>query len=205
MSPVSQLAQEDPMKAGMIIMLNGASSSGKSTILHALQDLFDEPYLDAGLDKFLWMLPTRYLDRPLWDEVLGLATRAGDLGHHLVGGMHRAIEGLSRSGNNVIADHVLVERSWLLQSALLFSDLPAYLVGVRCPLEVLEARERQRRTRTIGQAKAQHELVHTDLTYDFEVDTSVSSAQACAQQIKERVEQGGPPRVFKLLRERVAG
>lgn len=69
----------------------------------------NEPFLDAGIDRFLWMLPHRYLDRRLWDEVLGRATRAGPIGHQLMSGMHHAIAALSRAGNNVIADHVLVE------------------------------------------------------------------------------------------------
>ena len=79
------------MPAGNIIILNGASSSGKTSILRALQSQMVEPYLDAGLDKFIWMLPKRYLDRPLWDEVLGLADRAGDAGKLLIHGMHQAV------------------------------------------------------------------------------------------------------------------
>lgn len=46
------------MKADTIIILNGASSSGKSTTLKALQAHFEEPFLDAGLDRFLWNSPT---------------------------------------------------------------------------------------------------------------------------------------------------
>jgi chloramphenicol 3-O phosphotransferase len=97
------------MPAGTIIILNGTSSSGKTSILKALQTMLEPPFLDAGLDKFIFMLPGRYLNRPLWDEVLGLADRAGPLGHPLISGMHQAIATLSRAGNHVVADHVLVE------------------------------------------------------------------------------------------------
>ncbi len=144
------------MTPGMIIILNGASSSGKTSLVRALQKTLDGPYLDAGLDRFLWMLPGRYLDRPLWDDVLGLATEAGATGHRLVLGMHRAIAALARAGNCVIADHVLVESAWLADCAAVFVELPAWLVGVRCPLEVLVERERSRADRTLGQAAAQH-------------------------------------------------
>ena len=61
---------------GTIILLNGTSSSGKTSIVKALQDSMEEPYLDMGIDRFIWMLPKRFLNRPLWDEVLGLADRA---------------------------------------------------------------------------------------------------------------------------------
>src|SRR5574341_125797 len=98
------------MRPGTIILLNGASSSGKSSIVKSLQTILEEPYLDAGLDRFLWMLPERYLERPLWDEVLGLAVEASPVGRQLVSAMHYAIAMLSQRGSHVIADHVLVER-----------------------------------------------------------------------------------------------
>jgi chloramphenicol 3-O phosphotransferase len=188
------------MTPGTIILLNGTSSSGKSSIVRALQDVLDEPFLDAGIDKFIWMLPRRYLDRPLWDEVLGLATEAGPVGHRLMSGMHQTIATLSRAGNNVVAEHVLVEPLWLEECARLFSDLPALFVGVRCPLAVLEQREAARKDRTLGQARAQFPLVHAHGVYDLEVDTSACSAEDCALQIKRRLEDGRPPEAFRRLR-----
>jgi chloramphenicol 3-O phosphotransferase len=158
-----------------------------------------EPYLDVGIDKFIWMLPGRYLERPLWDDVLGLAITAGETGHRLMHGMHLAIDTLARSGWNVVADHVLVEESWLTECVALFADLPAYLVGIRCPLEVLVERERSRKNRTLGQAAAQFPLVHRHGVYDLEVDTSLMSVEQCALAIKSRVESAVPPMAFKKL------
>jgi chloramphenicol 3-O phosphotransferase len=184
---------------GTIIILNGASSSGKTSILTALQKQLPEPFLNAGIDKFIWMLPGRYLDRPLWDDVLGLATQAGPLGHQLFSGMHHAIAALSRTGNNVIADHVLVEPAWISECARLLADLPAYLIGIRCPLEVLEEREKTRRDRTLGQARAQYPIVHAHGVYDLELDTSVLSIDECARRIQQCLADGDPPRAFKQL------
>lgn len=190
------------MKTGTIIIINGTSSSGKTSIVRALQDAFAEPYLDAGLDRFIWMLPRRYLDRPLWDDVLGLAVRAGETGHRLVEGMHVTIETLARNGLHVVADHVLVEPAWRQDCIERFAGLPAYLVGVRCPLDVLEARERVRRDRTLGQARAQYEVVHGHGLYDVEVDTSQQSPEACAVAVKARVE-AGQPNALRRLNEQV--
>lgn len=187
------------MTSGTIIVLNGTSSSGKTSIVRALQDILEEPFIDAGLDRFIWALPRRYLDRPLWDEVLGLATEAGPVGQRLVSGMHQSIAALSRAGNNLVADHVLVEHQWLEECARLFSGLPSLFVGVRCPLDVLEQREAARADRTLGQARAQFPLVHAHGIYDLEVDTSRASAEACAQQIKQRLEQGRAPDAFQRL------
>ena len=132
------------MTQSNIIILNGTSSSGKTSIVNALQEFLDRPYLDAGIDKFIWMLPRRYLELPLWNEVLGRWTHAGSVGQRLMSGMHHAIAALARAGNDVIADHVLVEPQWLHECVQLFSDLPAFLIGVRCPLEVVEKREKER-------------------------------------------------------------
>lgn len=188
---------------GTVVILNGASSSGKTSIAKALQALFDTPFLDAGLDRFIWMLPKRYLDRPLWDDVLGLNTEAGLTGHRLVTAMHRAIVALSQAGSNVVADHVLVESDWVDDAAALFADLPAYLVGVRCPLEVLEQRERDRRDRTLGQARAQVTVVHKHVLsrggYDVEVDSSVESPEACACRIADHVATARPEAFRRLL------
>jgi chloramphenicol 3-O-phosphotransferase len=71
------------MASGTIILINGASSAGKSTLLDALQGSLEQPFLNAGLDKFLWMLPKRYFAQPLWNEVMGHADRAGPAGQRL--------------------------------------------------------------------------------------------------------------------------
>lgn len=188
------------MKPGKIVILNGTSSSGKSSILAALQILLDEPYLNAGLDKFIWMLPRRYLDRPLWDDVLGLASEAGAMGHRLVRGMHRAIAALSQSGLNALADHVLVEPGWVDDCAQVFAGMPAYLIGIRCPLEVLEQREKARRDRTLGQARLQFERTHAHRLYDFEVDTSTASVDECARRIADYLNSGAEPNALEQLR-----
>jgi chloramphenicol 3-O phosphotransferase len=79
-----------------IIFINGTSSSGKTSLLKTLQARFPEPYLDMGIDRFIWMLPKRYLDRPLWDDVLGKAVQPGPLGLVLFSGMHHAIAATAR-------------------------------------------------------------------------------------------------------------
>lgn len=201
------------MKPGNIIILNGTSSSGKSSIVHALQEMMVEPYLDAGIDKFLWMLPKRYLNEPdRWQEVYeyiwpedkssdGLAIKARPLAHRLMSGMHQSLAALACAGNNVVADHVLTEPAWVQECARLFADLPAWLIKIDCPLAVLEQREQNRRDRTLGQARAQFHRVHAYDVYDFAVDTSRDITQVCAQKIKEWVLTGPSPTAFKLLRE----
>jgi len=189
------------LSPGTIIFLNGTSSSGKTCLLKAIQNSFEEPFLDAGLDKFIWMLPERYLEQPLWNDVLGKASSAGNAGHNLVKAMHQAILAISVLGTHLVVDHVLVEPDWVRECVNLFSNRPAWLVGVHCPLEVTEEREKSRRNRTLGQARAQYELVHKHGIYDIEVDTSLMSPEECAETIKAHILSHREPNALRLLKE----
>lgn len=181
-----------------IIIINGTSSSGKTSLLKLLQKKLPEPFLDMGIDKFIWMLPRRYLDRPLWDDVLGKAVHPGPVGWSLFSGMHHAVAAAASHGNNILADHVFVEKAWVDECAALFADMNAYLIGLHCPLEVLEQRERNRKDRTLGQARLQYDVIHKFTKYDLELDTSVLSIEECAEQVIERLKN--PPAAFRKLK-----
>ncbi len=187
------------MTQGKIILLNGASSSGKSSIVKTLQQILNEAYLEAGIDKFLFMLPNNYLMKAhLWHQVIGyekrengeLLPKVGDHGHQLMRGMHRAIKALAETGNNVVADHVMLDRLWLDDCLEVFEGFDVLFVGVICPLEVLEAREKDRGDRTLGQARGQAGIIHQNCIYDLQVNTSKLSAAECAEQIKARLLEG---------------
>lgn len=181
-----------------VIFINGTSSSGKTSLLKALQKKLQEPYLDMGIDKFIWMLPSRYLDRPLWDEVLGKALHAGPVGLTLFSGMHHAIAAAASRGNNVIADHAFVEKAWVDECVSLFAGMNAYLIGLYCPLEVLEQREKDRKDRTLGQAGLQFDVIHKYTKYDLELDTSKLTTEECADNVIERLKT--PPAAFRQIR-----
>ena len=187
------------MHSETIIFLNGTSSSGKSTLLRGLQQELDPPFLELGLDKFIWMLPRRDFDQPLWDEVLRKADTAGEMGYQLVHAMHRSILAAVNTGFNILADHVLVEPDWVRDCAALFHCSNAYLVGVRCDLNILEEREKARKDRTLGQARLQYEKVHAHGIYDMEVDSGKHSAEENVQKIISFLNTGTPPEAFKKL------
>lgn len=189
------------MHPGTIVFLNGTSSSGKTTLLRGLQQKLNFPFLELGLDKFIWMLPRRYFSQPLWDEVLGKADTAGQMGHQLVHAMHRVIHAAANTGLNILADHVLVEPAWVRDCAALFHDSNTYLVGVRCDLSILEEREKERKDRTLGQARLQYQKVHAHGIYDLEVDSGKYSTEKNVQHIINFLNTGTPPRAFKKLYE----
>ncbi|MGW6444658.1 chloramphenicol phosphotransferase CPT family protein [Lentzea sp. NPDC055074] len=177
----------------MIIFLNGTSSSGKSSIAAELLRELDTPYFHLSVDAFGAMRAverTLGLDGPAQQELLR-RTRAG---------FHRAVAGMARAGNDVVVDHVLSE-PWRLQDCLTVLDgLDVVFVGVHCPPDELERRERARGDRTPGAAAAQLLSVHRHGLYDFEVDTGSSSPRECARAIKEFVGRAPAQRAFDVLR-----
>ncbi len=191
-----------------IILLNGSSSAGKTTLALKLQQLLDEPFQHIALDQFRDGLPGRWRgfnsppDTPGADGLNIVPTerdgsamteiRFGDQGRRVLKGMRRAIAAFARAGNNVIIDDLLFEPDFLHDYADALEGLPTWFVGVRCSLDVVNAREATRIGRFPGTAESHFHPVHAHgLAYDIEVDTSSSSARACAEAIVERLAQ--PP------------
>lgn len=112
---------------------------------------------------------------------------------------HHCIMAFSRIGKNVIVDHVLIDRSWFEECIKLLHNTQTYFIGVHCPLEELERRERERGDRPIGLAKAQFEIVHKHSRYDLEVNTNNNSITECADMIKEFIFTNQPS-VLKELK-----
>lgn len=184
-----ELTEATPAGPGRVILLNGTSSSGKSTIAEQLMNTLDGAWYLLKIDHF-----HHIRNRRDWteEEFLPIFQRT-------VLGFHRAVAGMASAGNNVVVDHILGER-WRLDDCLtVFEDLPVLFVGVRCSLAELERRERERGNRTIGRAALQFPLVHDHGVYDVEVDSEELSPAECAAAVGARLDDG-PPTAFAELR-----
>jgi chloramphenicol 3-O-phosphotransferase len=168
---------------GKIILLNGTSSSGKSTLAEALQSVLDEPYLHIDGDFFWQMFPGAYFDQRSDEEYRPWRGR-------FIPACYHAIATLSSQGLNVIIDEVLTKPRVLtwLQEAL--AGFEVVFVGLHCSVEVLERRERVRGNRSIGLARFQFPNIHIHGGYDIEVDSENNDPTSCAIEIKDVVENG---------------
>ncbi|WP_165763871.1 phosphotransferase-like protein [Halalkalibacter urbisdiaboli] len=61
------------MKQGKIIILNGTSSSGKTTLAKSLEKVMDEPYVYVSLDDLLEPVTNLYFTNVPQSEELGKA------------------------------------------------------------------------------------------------------------------------------------
>ena len=57
------------MNRGKIIILNGVSSSGKTTLAKALQNAFDELYVRLSIDDFISMMSDKMVKNDLGNAV----------------------------------------------------------------------------------------------------------------------------------------
>jgi len=177
------------MTAGRVVLLNGTSSSGKSTVARELLEVFDEPWFHMPVDAFHAMRARKDLPQPELDALF-MRTRRG---------YHSAVAGMVRAGNSVVADHVLSE-SWRLADILeQWRDLDVTMIGVHCPLDELNRRERARGDRETGIAAGQFQVVHRGVEYDLEIDTSSRSARECGIEIKQIVQARPRPGAFERM------
>ena len=160
-----------------VIVLNGTSSSGKTSLAAALQETLEEIYMHVSIDAFWKAFPQKAF-APDVIEQTGLCGVAGFL---------RCIATLAGTGNKVIVDLVLADKKWAEECVLLLQPYSTLWVGVQCPLEELERREQARGNRAIGLARQQMHAVHLHVPCDIEVDTLESSPEQCAEKIKHRL------------------
>jgi chloramphenicol 3-O phosphotransferase len=197
---------------GQIVILNGAPRAGKSSIVAAIQQSFDGPWMNLGVDVFVREItPARY--RP------GVGLRPGEEGHEVAplvpafyAAMYESIAAHSRAGLNVVVDVGHYHRAILADSARRLAGLPVLFVGVRCPLAVIMERRnagqpgREREYATGSESEPVpapvlrwQNAVHLPGIYDLEVDTSRLSPDDCAAAIRRRLDAGPPGSAFAQL------
>jgi chloramphenicol 3-O phosphotransferase len=173
-----------------VIVLNGGSSSGKSSIARALQELLPGTWLSFSVDTFIEALPGRG-DSPrsgisFADDGTVLLS---DGYTRLENAWYSGLSAMASAGADVILDEVLLSGGAgrrRLESA--FGAETLTWVGVRCDPDVAAAREAARDDRVLGMARRQASRVHAGVAYDVEVDTTFRSPEDCARIVADFVE-----------------
>ena len=163
-----------------IVVLNGTSSSGKTSIARAFQERAPGVFLNLSIDTILYTLPPSVLERMKRGE-----ERAAP---ELARAFYACVRELAALGLDLVIDHAVLsqaEGEWLAAAVQSHRTL---VVGLDCPLDVLAERERQRGDRRPGMASAQCERVHRWLTYDLRIDTSVTAPEEAALRIVAALE-----------------
>jgi chloramphenicol 3-O phosphotransferase len=167
-----------------VIVLNGGSSAGKSSLAMCLQRRLDGTWMTLGVDDLIRALSHGPRDTGAGGTFAITAEGSVEVGDAFRAAERARYEGLAaiaRAGARLIVDEVLLDGGASqdrLRAA--FDGLAVVWVGVRCEPDVAEARELRRSDRTIGMARKQAARVHRGFSYDLEVDTSDATPDACA-------------------------
>ena len=153
-----------------VILLNGPSSSGKSTLSIALQKTFGcEKYGIISIDDFLDMKK----DKVIYEEdVFEISSK-----------LCKAAVDMTTSQKNIIIDHVITSERIFKQLVEALESCDIYLIKVTCPLEELIRREKQRNNRCLGSAEASLQYLFPQDTYDLSIDTFKTPIEKCILQI----------------------
>ena len=120
-----------------IILLNGPSSGGKSTLSRELQACLTEArgqrYAVVSIDDFLPMTATE----PIYEDDV----------FEISGSLCKSALAALETHDGVIIDHVITSQRIYDQLRALLTPYPLQLVRVTCPVEILRQREQSRGNR----------------------------------------------------------
>ncbi|WP_044478195.1 chloramphenicol phosphotransferase CPT family protein [Paenibacillus antibioticophila] len=193
------------MKQGTIVLLNGTSSSGKTSISVELTNqeeiLFHHLSIDDFFNNFNGFIDNKFPDfkpaREVDDHVV-----AQIIFDPILSMYYSTIKLFSEMGLNVIADTVIDNDKRFNECLDAFFDQPTLFIGVMCSREELVRREQKRGDRQIGLASSQFDLVYCFKEYDLEVNTEELNPIECAERILSFIKSGQDYSVFKNLSKR---
>lgn len=219
---------------GQIIIVNGTSGSGKSTTCEMFQREADDYWMLYGIDHFMaGTLPAKYGHHgPLAAEGIEavpidaadpdgpLKWQFHDKGTRAFAAFHEWVASASRTGNNMILDHLLMMDTPVLPDlSRRLEGLPVLLVTLKPPVEVLARRVAERKmdkkmpTDILGEDVVRKivdrlnrlrgwftESVYANPFSDLTIDTSIHGPEAVTAMIRERLAQG-PGTALELMRK----
>ena len=168
------------MKKGQIIFLNGVTSSGKTSIVEAIQNRDDVFFYVVANDLFQEMVGEKYLQENYWKYLSDVIIL-----------MYHTAKLYSDMGKNVLIDGILVEREEIAphyqQLLTILKENPLDVVEVYCPLELCRERNIARGDRYETQSEEQAALMAKNISYSLRVDTGRYSPAECAEIIISRL------------------
>jgi chloramphenicol 3-O phosphotransferase len=172
-----------------VIILNGGSSSGKTTLAKCLQNSLTESWLRFSIDDLIQAIPDamRKKDSGIKLDEDGSVTPGADFRKLETAWMH-GIGEMARRGARIIIDDVFlsgVEARKRWEASL--EGLQVLWVGIFCDPTIAAMREKKRGDRIGGMAVTQATSVHEGMLYDVTVDTTEMSPEECARFITMKI------------------
>ena len=168
-----------------VVVLNGTSSSGKTTLARAFQELAGSLFLNFSIDSILSALPQRALDR------IVAGTTIPDLPYlELHTAYYACVRKLAALGRDLVIDNAITSRAQAERLVAAATGHRVLLVSVSARPEVLDQRERERGDRNVGLASRQLATFDRWLDYDLRIDTSALDPKEGAERIVAALKEG---------------
>jgi chloramphenicol 3-O phosphotransferase len=183
---------------GRVVILNGASSVGKSTLIREFVEsraATGDCWIPVGIDDFIAKLPWQWFDipkvrGPYGQDGLRFEGRAdrmvptvGGLGRRLFAVYRRVVATWARGGFNVVVGEVTFDREAAMDWEEALDGIAVTWIGIRCDPDEAAARERIRGDRVIGLARGLSRVVHAHLAYDLELDTTRATPEELVREM----------------------
>ncbi|TVX96235.1 chloramphenicol phosphotransferase CPT family protein [Cohnella terricola] len=193
------------MKPGLIVFLNGTSSSGKTSISTELLNKNEISFYHLSIDDFFNGLFHDYIDFINTKYAEDVQGPTNIIIEPLITLFYSTIKFMSVMGTNIIVDTVNDTDERFNTFLGLLMDHPVLLVGVTCSKEELTRREKLRGDREIGLALSQYDKVYCLNKYDLELNTETLSPDECANLILNFIRSNRECSAFKKLNKRSVG
>lgn len=183
------------VSAPQLLIINGTSSTGKTTLARALQDSWPSALIYLGLDSWITMtLAGRY-----WDAATQLTDiksdawvqqgthfikphspanaspwvtiESGPISDQLVFAMHDTAMHLMQQGFDVVLDCVLLKAIWQEDLLTKSAQSRRCFIHMTAPEPVLIERELKRGDRMRDVFRNLSQTIHTNIKYDLVIDS----------------------------------
>ncbi|MBU9707594.1 chloramphenicol phosphotransferase CPT family protein [Paenibacillus sp. AK121] len=192
------------MKQGILVFLNGTSSSGKTSIstelINQKEILFYHLSIDDFFNNYYDFINNKFPDDP--PKEIDHQVVSQILDDSIFSVYHSTIKLLLELGFNVIADTIIDNDKRFNEFLDQFFDHSTLFIGVICSEEELIKREQTRGDRQIGLAASQFSKVYCIDEYDLEVNTEEMNPIECAEKILSFIKFNKDYSVFKKLSKR---
>lgn len=185
------------MDKGIIIYLNGVTSTGKTTLSKSIQQIANLNFYHLSFDMFQQMISVKFLEENYWKYL-----------SEAIITMYHTAKRMSDMNINVIVDGMLLEmpefqlnyqKSHYELFKNILSDCPLSLVEVFCPLEECKKRNIERGDRGVDQSDWQSDMMAKNIEYDISVNTFVNSSEDCAKLVLDKLFDALNLRVSNML------
>ena len=162
------------MSKGMILFLNGVTSTGKTTLAKAIQEKANVNFYTFSNDTFQQMISPKFLKQDYCKYLSEAIIQA-----------YHTTKLMSDNGINIVFDGMLLDIEELKphykRLKTILKNSPLKMIEVTCPLEICRQRNILRGDREVNQSDEQNNIMAKNIEYDISVDTSIYTPEQCAQ------------------------